>query len=557
MGKRHAVAVLVLAVAAFAVPSIASAALTPIKNDPSGATFVGKGGYSADGLGQVAPGGTVQAQVPAGSKVEHAYLYGSYTPLPPGPPPDADLTISFDGRNVTLTKLATIVGTVQMTSARADVTAQVAAKVGAGAATPFNFTIGNDPTTLDGIALVVIYSNPGLPTTTIAVLEGGAEVGGDTASFRFSKPIDPTLPNFSAVMSLGIGFSYQGEPGHVCGTAQPAPNQLPQYSTVDINGRRLTSCAGSYDDGAAVNGALVTVGGVGDAIDNPSDPNQKPADGSSPRVQDDELYNLQPFLKKGDTQLTITTTNASRDDLVFVAVISVTGEAGVSTGGGGGGAQLPPPVVGKTFNVAVVSGIVRCRPRGSGAFRPLTKPEQLRVGSECDATKGRIRLTSAAGRATKSMRLGGGAATPTQTADFYRGQFVVTQQPASQPVTQLKLSGGDFAKKCGKKTRGVGAVEADPVVRRLWGSGKGRFRTRGRYASATVQGTTWETQDRCRSTAVHVVSGTATVADEVRNRKTRVTGGHTLVVKAPGRQQKEAGRAPETWLGRNSRRWIW
>src|SRR5919201_2169049 len=366
--KRLGVSLVLAAVAACLAPSLAPATLTPIRIDPSGATFVGKGGYSADGLGQTTPGGTVQAQVPAGSKVEHAYLYGSYTPIPVGVPPDTDLVINFDGQNVRLTKLTTIVGSVQMTSARADVTAQVAAKVGTGGATPFNFTIGNDPTTLDGVALVVIYSNPNLPTTTIAVLDGGAEVSGDTASFAFSKPIDPTQANFSAVMSLGIGFSYQGEPGHICGTTPPPANQLPQYSTVDINGKRLTSCAGSYDDGQGQNGALITLGGVGDSTDNPANPNQKPADGTSPRVTDDELYNLKPFLAKGDTKLTITTTNASRDDLVFLAVVSVTGQAGVSTGGGGGGGKLPPPVVGKSFNAAVVSGVVLCRPKGTTKF---------------------------------------------------------------------------------------------------------------------------------------------------------------------------------------------
>ena len=47
------------------------------------ATFVGHGGYSADGLGQDnTTGGTVQAEVPAGSTVVQAYLYGTYEPAP-------------------------------------------------------------------------------------------------------------------------------------------------------------------------------------------------------------------------------------------------------------------------------------------------------------------------------------------------------------------------------------------------------------------------------------------------------------------------------------------
>src|SRR5205823_557803 len=126
----------------------------------------------------------------------------------------------------------------------------------------------------------------------------------------------------------------------------------------------------------------------------------------------------------------------SGDDLVFLAVISATGEAGVSTGKGG---APPPPVLGKTFNAGVVSGKVSCRDRGTRAFVPVTKPIQLETGSECDATHGVIRVTSAAGRAVQ--RADGVFATPTQFSDFYSGRFVVTQKPAAQPVTDVTLSG--------------------------------------------------------------------------------------------------------------------
>ena len=68
-------------------------------------------------------------------------------------------------------------------------------------------------------------------------------------------------------MSLGSGFSSRAAAGrnHVCGGGQ--------FSTVDVNAQRLTSCAGNYDDGSGNNGGLITVGGVGDSTDNPADPN--------------------------------------------------------------------------------------------------------------------------------------------------------------------------------------------------------------------------------------------------------------------------------------------
>lgn len=504
-------------------------------------TFVGHGGVSTDGLGQAGPGGTIQADVPAGSKVVHAWFYGSY--FVSGAVPPADLTLNFDGTPVTLTVLQTL-GSF-LTSARADVTAQVAKKVGSGAGQT-SFTVGSDPASLDGVALVVVYSNPKLPTQTIAVLDGAASTGGDTATFAFSKPIDPTAATFRAGLALGSGHSFQGEAGHLCGT------QAAQSSLVDLNGKRLTSCAGNFDDGVGSNGALITVGGVGDGSDNPANPNQKPADGTSPRVNDDELYDLKPLLSKGDTQLAITSSNPSGDDLLFLAVISATGEADVSTGGGG---APPPPVVGKTVNVARVSGTVTCRSASSRTFKPLTAATQLKVGSECDATKGVIRLTAASGPGTKSVRhVGGAYATPTQTADFFQGRFIVTQEKKAQPFTQLTLSGGDFKTKCKKKTRGVdGASAADPLVRKLWGKGKGKFRTKGRYSSASVRGTYWNTEDHCNSTVTRVKQGSVTVQDTVKKKKVVVTSGHTYVAKAPGRQQRAAGSVRRTWLYRNWR----
>jgi hypothetical protein len=526
--------------AAFALPAVASAGLGLLKPDPRvGATFIGKGGYSADGLGQAAPGGTLQADVPAGSKVVRAYLYGSY--FIRGAVPPADLVLNFDGANVTLGVLQTIGGF--LTSARAEVTAQVAAKVGTGGGQA-SFVVGTDPATLDGVALVVIYSNPGLPTTTIAVLDGAASPGGDTITFGFGQPVDPTSANFRATLSLGSGHGFQGpEGGHACGAGAP------QSSLIDVNGKRLTSCAGNYDDGAGTNGALITVGGVGDAPDNPANPNQRPMDGGSPRVSDDELYNLRPFLAKGTSEISITTSNPSGDDLVFLAVIAVTGEAGVT----------PPPEAGKTFNAAAVSGVVSCRNRGAGAFRRVTRSTQLRVGSECDATKGRIRVVSATGLTRRTSSVDGTtAAVPTQSAVFYGGRFKVAQKRTAKPVTDLTLTGGDFTSKCGRKKRGLASAvaAADPPVRRLWGNGKGRFRTKGRYSSAAVRGTLWLTEDRCHSTVTIVKQGKVVVTDNVRHKQVTVRSGRSYVAKAPGRRRKAAGPARQTSRDRSWRRWT-
>jgi hypothetical protein len=318
--RRGSVIVVAMLMALALAPSTAQAALTLLKQNPTDpATFSGRGGYSADGLGQIGTGGTIQAEVPAGSTVVQAYLYGTYFVTNP-----SDLTITLDSTSVALTKISDV---NTLSTARADVTTQVATKVGSGGGIT-DFTVSNDPEELDGVALIVLFANPALPDTTIAVLDGSASQTGDSATFTFAAPLDKTVPGFSARLTLGSGFSFQGPSPvvpHECGTGPS------QSSLVDVNGVRLTSCAGNFDDGAGENGALITVGGVGDLPDNPADPNQQPGDGTLVRVLDDELYDLAPLLAQGAASVTISTSNPSQDDNLFLALIAITARAVVTT----------------------------------------------------------------------------------------------------------------------------------------------------------------------------------------------------------------------------------
>jgi hypothetical protein len=62
---------------------------------------------------------------------------------------------------------------------------------------------------------------------------------------------------------------------------------------------------------------------------------------------------------------------------------------------------------------------------------------------------------------------------------------------------------------------------------------KGKVRTRGKYASATVTGTQWETLDYCDGTLVFVQNGRVNVLDLVKNQHHFVTGGHSFFAQAP------------------------
>lgn len=328
---------LVLAMCLLLSIGLASANLELRQPDTNvAATFVGNGGYSADGLGARSgfnPG--LQAEVPADSTVEYAFLYvvsvNSYMPA----------TLNFNGNTVNMQLIgstSSITSTegnkggvgeaaevsTAISGARtgfADVTSIVAPVVGNGGGI-YTFTI-DDVSSTEGVALVVIYSNAGMPTTSIAVMDGALGSAAETTFLGLAEPLDKTVPGFTATMSLGIQFGYQGgsaEGTHICGTGSA------QFSYIDVNGARLSSCAGNYDDGYGENLALITVGGVGDSTDNPSDPYQEAGDGQQPRIEDDEFYNIADFTDQGDTSISIRTENPSTDDSVFLAVFQVSAE---------------------------------------------------------------------------------------------------------------------------------------------------------------------------------------------------------------------------------------
>ena len=173
----------------------------------------------------------------------------------------------------------------------------------------------------------------------------------------------------------------------------------------------------------------------------------------------------------------------------------------------------PQPEQGKSVVAGKVSGTIRIRLK-NGKFKTLGANESIPLGSTIDATKGRVRLTSAAG---------GGK---TQTADFYKGQFKITQTKGKKPITQLELNG---TLSCGGKASA--AAKKKKKVRSLWGDGKGRFRTKGRRAAATVRGTKWFTQDTCTSTKITVKRGVVQVRDFVKRKNVTVKKGHSYVAR--------------------------
>ncbi len=183
-----------------------------------------------------------------------------------------------------------------------------------------------------------------------------------------------------------------------------------------------------------------------------------------------------------------------------VAVLVV---AQALTMGSPASARTLKPRLGRTAIVAVVSGQVRIRPTPARGFVPLKGRRLIALGSTVDASRGTVKLVTA--RDASGRR---------QSGVFDGGVFVVTQDRSG--LVDLLLAGGRRASRaCGASTAResrpgasaghgpeAGAAVSSTVLRLLHASAHGRFRTRGRYAAATVRGTQWTTMDRCDGTRI-------------------------------------------------------
>jgi DNA-binding beta-propeller fold protein YncE len=167
--------------------------------------------------------------------------------------------------------------------------------------------------------------------------------------------------------------------------------------------------------------------------------------------------------------------------------------------------QIPPlrPDLGETLLAQPVAGQIRIRLPGDERFQRLSDIEKLPMGSTIDARRGRVELTTVRDRRDRL-----------QEGRFFGGVFKVRQRERDRFVTELVLS--ERLRPC--PPRGS-ASAARTSRRRLWGNGKGRFRSRGRYSSAAVRGTRWLVQDSCDGTLTIVRTGVVAVRDIVRDRR--------------------------------------
>ena len=196
----------------------------------------------------------------------------------------------------------------------------------------------------------------------------------------------------------------------------------------------------------------------------------------------------------------------------------------------------PPPEAKKTANVEAKSGVVLVKCPGQAESK-LEGEAQVKLGCRIDATKGVVALTTE----NEKGEL--------QTAEFFDGAFVprqvsdteiVKKKKVKVLITELTLDvakPSGCTKKSSKKRRIAAAARRGG---RLWGRGRGRFRTRGRRGSATVRGTTWLTEERCEGTFFRVTDGTITVEDFTLKKTVILKKGKTYLAPAtkPAKKKK-------------------
>jgi len=187
-----------------------------------------------------------------------------------------------------------------------------------------------------------------------------------------------------------------------------------------------------------------------------------------------------------------------------------------------------PPVLANSTDVSPVGGSVTIKLPGSSTFTSVSSTTNIPVGSTIDAQSGTVSLTIA-------LPNGG-----SQTGEFYDGEFVFTQSEDGTAVETL--AGSSFAdcprppnRQRGSARDAAAKKKPTTVVRHLWGNAHGKYTTNGRYGSASVSGTVWETEDLCDGTLIRAIKDNViVVAFAHRHKKHNVRQGQSFFIPAPG-----------------------
>ena len=201
--------------------------------------------------------------------------------------------------------------------------------------------------------------------------------------------------------------------------------------------------------------------------------------------------------------------------LAAVVVSASAAALAVAAGGCGGEGADGALEPGVNVELEPVDGQVLVREPGADTFVTLEETAEMPVGTQVDASRGVVGVTSARGDGE------------TQSGEFSHGEFEV-EQPEGEDTLTLVLHGGDFDPCKTRAARLDESTVGGPVIRQLFADAEGDFRTKGRFAAATIRGTEWKTVDACFGTLTDVATGVVTVTDFIQGRRVEVAAGDDL-----------------------------
>jgi hypothetical protein len=211
--------------------------------------------------------------------------------------------------------------------------------------------------------------------------------------------------------------------------------------------------------------------------------------------------------------------------------------------------SAPPgaPALGKTFNIAPVSGVVLIVLHGQ--LVPLTEVQQIPKNTVIDAQHGTLHLTTALPGGSGGARDAAAKGkqhrrrVKTQSGTFGGAIFKISQATsgANKGLATITLVEGAFQgapsyATCKAHKAAEATAAASNTLQLLHASAHGKFRTSGRYSAATVRGTKWTIADRCDGTLTHDITDSVAVTDFVHHKTVVLHAGQSYLAKAPKRK---------------------
>lgn len=218
-------------------------------------------------------------------------------------------------------------------------------------------------------------------------------------------------------------------------------------------------------------------------------------------------------------------------------------------------AAAAKPVIRSTANLELSSGDIYVKLPGSDAWVKLEKNALVPVGTIIDAANGYCVLTFA--NADESLYQG----------TFWGGVFQILQDDGPEPYAILKLRDDEFPgapSQAGQtastssirslvaaafKPKSKAAAKKGKKKNKLWGKGKGKFRTSGDGSSASVRGTRWGVTNYTNGTVTQVTEGVVVVRDFYLKKNVTLRRGQSYFANKNGKRGRTTARANPRFTG--------